>query len=218
MTLFLTIASTYDAVYIALFKDNTVVESIHEHKFEASKNLIVACNRLLNNNNLTLSDLTFIAVNQGPGPFTTLRTVITYANGISFASSIPLIGINSLHALLQEYADPAYPQTIVLLNAFGNDVYWATSHIIGCSAITAVLEQAENTYPQQTIRFIGNGAALYRQLIERQHAARAFFPSPIPEHCSVEQIGIMALEKWKNKQDISQQLLPLYLKDLSFAQ
>lgn len=217
MTLFLTISSTYDAVYIALFNDNIVIESIYEHKFQASKKFIVACDRLLKNNNVSLSDLAFIAVNQGPGPFTTLRTAITYANGISFASSLPLIGINNLHALLQEYNDPIYPNTIALLNAFGNDVYWATPQTIGCSPIAIVLEQVKTMYPQQKIRFIGNGAILHQQTISEFFGSYAFFPSPIPEHCSIQQIGSMALEKWKNKQDIMHQLLPIYLKDLLFT-
>lgn len=216
MTLFLTISSTYDAVYIALFNDNIVIESIYEHKFQASKKLIVTCDNLLNNNNVVLSDLSFIAVNQGPGPFTTLRTAITYANGISFASSIPLIGINSLEALLQEYNDHTYLRTVALLNAFGNDVYWATSQTTGCCSITTVLEQVKTMYPQQTVRFIGNGAILHQETIMQFFGTHAFMPSPVPEHCSIEQVGIMALEKWKNKQDISYQLLPIYLKDLLF--
>lgn len=217
MILFLAISSTYDAVHTALFKDNHVIESIHETKFEVSKKLLVICDTLLKNNDLTLSDLDFIAVNQGPGPFTTLRTVITCANGISFASDIPLVGVNSLTALFQEYNDSTYPQTVALLNAFGNDVYWATAEQSGCSSLTSLLEQLKITYPKESIRFIGNGTQLHEQTIQHFFGSRAFIQSPMPEHCSVEQIGKMALEQWKNKQNVSHQLLPIYLKDQLFT-
>lgn len=217
MTLFVAVSSTYTTVQIALFENDRLIQSTQEHKFDASKKLIVALDIILKNNAIDLSDLAFIGVNQGPGPFTTLRTVIACANGISFASGIPLIGINSLDGLLEEYQDSHYFNTICLLNAFGHDVYWATKNTFGCNTITIVLNELKERYPEQPVRFLGNGVSLHQQTIKQIFGSYAVIPDPLPEHCSVEQIGKMALQKWHNKKDLSHQLLPIYLKEQQFT-
>ena len=46
----------------------------------------------------TVKDITAIAVSIGPGLFSSLRTGISFAKGLSFGIGIPIIGINSLEA------------------------------------------------------------------------------------------------------------------------
>lgn len=167
---------------------------------------------------LNLTDISFIAVNAGPGPFTTLRVVIASVNGLSFASKIPLIGIDALDAFLIEQHDAKYPNTVVLLNAFNNDVYFgiqpanSTEFQKGYDNITRILEKIKSSMPDQPIRFLGNGAELHAQEIRATFGDNALIPDPLPQTCSVEQIGLMGLEKWKNQEGLVEQLFPLYLK------
>src|SRR3990170_4281291 len=128
MTLFLSIQNTYEAIEIALFKDDQLVAALKEDKSRASKELIPLIAYLLLRARITMKDLAFIAVNQGPGPFTTLRVVIATVNGLSFATNVPLVGIDSLDAFLEEYKNSEHP-TIILLNAFNNDVYYAIKKV-----------------------------------------------------------------------------------------
>lgn len=141
MASFLAINSTYQHVQIALYNDDSLIAQHQEHKYRASKNLIPLIDSLLLGNNLKLADINFICINKGPGPFTTLRTVITTINGISFAAGTPLIGINCLDAFLQEYKNPDYPHTVILLNAFGQDVYFATDKHQGYKNIDLILQE-----------------------------------------------------------------------------
>lgn len=221
MTTFLAIANTYTAVEMALFQDTQMlgIETIEKHVSSAL--LIPSLQALLAKHTLALSDCAFIAVNQGPGPFTTLRVVIASANGLSFASKIPLLGVDGLDAFLNEHSDARFPNTIALLNAFNKDVYFgiqinnAHSYTKGYAPITEIINTIAKEIPADSVRFIGNAASLYTEEIKAVFGARAFIPDPLPQTASLQQIGLMAWQQWHAHASISYQLAPLYLKQHS---
>ena len=122
MTLSLSIAHTYQSIEIALCNGDHCIDRATEETGHASKHLIPLISSLLEKNQVTLKQIQWIAVNQGPGPFTTLRVMIASVNGLSFATGIPLIGIDGIRALLAQY--PSNQTTIALLDAFNKDVYY----------------------------------------------------------------------------------------------
>jgi tRNA threonylcarbamoyl adenosine modification protein YeaZ len=181
----------------------------------ASKQLIPTLSQLLHDHHIQLQQLPFLAINQGPGPFTTLRVVITTANGLSFASGIPLIGIDALTAAHIEWHNNKYPFTVIMFNAFAFDVYCLieqNSNVIftGYKNIDQLLQELSKH--RESIRFIGNGVALYREKIKNIFGNYAYIPEPNPRYCSLEQIGKMGYAAWKQGNKGVQQLLPLYLK------
>jgi len=218
MTFFLSIQNTYQTLEIALLKDNQLLELIVEDKTRASKHFVLIIADILIKHQVKLSDISCIAVNQGPGPFTTLRTVIASVNGLSFASNIPLIGIDALDAFLREQQSSESPHTVVLLNAFNNDVYFGIQKAHsselekGYDNISRILEKIKNSMPETPIRFLGNGTELHAQAIKDTFGDNAIIPDPLPQTCTVKQIGLMGLEKWKKQEDLEHQLFPLYLK------
>lgn len=217
MSIFLSVQHTYSGVEIALFDKLHLQAVISDDKKRASKTFIALIHELLADQRLRLHDVTFCAVNQGPGPFTTLRVVIASMNGLNFATKIPLIGIDGLDALMQEYGVSHTP-TIALLNAFTQDVYYAiqdtASNVYrkGYQNITTLLFELHALYPSQQLYFIGNGSLLHEALIKKILGERAIFAQPLPEHCSINRIGLMGYHYWQNHMNISQQLSPLYLK------
>lgn len=217
MIQFLSIQNTYNTLEMALFKDGQLIDWVTEDKISASKNCVPFMADLLTRNGTALSNISFIAVNQGPGPFTTLRVVISTVNGLSFANGIPLIGVDALDALLTEYSHVEYPITIALLNAFNNDAYFGIQDGTrefekGYKNINKLLEELKVRFPTQTIRFIGNGAALFGPVITEAFGTRAYIPEPLPNTCTIQQIGILGFEQWQAKQQGSDELQPLYLK------
>ncbi|MCL4361563.1 tRNA (adenosine(37)-N6)-threonylcarbamoyltransferase complex dimerization subunit type 1 TsaB [Candidatus Dependentiae bacterium] len=131
--IFLTLSTGYHHIFIALSdKEKLIAKKEIENKL-ASKNLILIIDEILKENNLKLSDVKFICVNQGPAPFTSLRTSIATANGIAFATNIPLVGVNGLDALMNEYYGPKFDLNVAILNAFAGDVYFeiAPKHVSG---------------------------------------------------------------------------------------
>ncbi len=184
-------------------------------KKEASKLLIIKLANLLDQQQIKITDLPFIAVNQGPAPFTTLRVVIASMNGLSFASNIPLIGVDAFDAMQAEWHDIAYPTTIILFNAFAQEVYFAIEQkqkpiAKGYQPIDSLLEQCAQL--SGTIRFIGNGTHLYHEKIRSRLGDRAYIPEPVPGYCSIEKIALLGYQQWQEGNRGSDQLLPLYLK------
>ena len=80
-------------------------ESFKFNEFETkdqSADILLIINQVLEKNNLTLKDLTAMAVNHGPGSFTGIRVGITVANTLAWSLDIPV----------ESYADKEF-ETIV---------------------------------------------------------------------------------------------------------
>ena len=221
MPSFLAIQSTYEQVEIGLFTNNSLRASCATHKFNASSELLGAINNLLNSCSVNLSEIEFIAINQGPGPFTTLRVAIATVNGISFATGIPLVAVQGLPAFIHEYHSATTPVTVAILNAFNKDLYYAIatttkSHpTIGVEQYQALLQRIHQEFPHTPIQFIGNGVTMYRPEIIELFGALAHFPDPLPVFPSIAQIGTIGNAQWQKKEGITQQVLPDYLKNYS---
>ncbi len=220
MAYYLAIQNTYTTMQLAVYNGTTSCAFLELDKTKASKDCIIALQELLTSCKIGFDELAFIAANQGPGPFTTLRVVISTINGLSFASKKPLIGVNAIEAFLREYEHESCPNKVVILNAFGDDLYFGiqinNDIETGCASSQALLLQVAQKIPHDPILFLGNGIAKYQSAIQATFGNRALFLSPNPETVSLNQIAQIGLEKWHAKQDISYQLQPLYFKAAFF--
>ena len=215
----LAIQSTYEQIEIGLFINDHQKEIIREDKRTASKTIITHIDTLLKKNNIKLTELSFIAINQGPAPFTSLRVVIATANGLSFASKIPLVGVDGLMTFMNEQHDNAWPHTVTLFNAFNNDVYFGIESPgqepqTGCAPIEQALATIHQEMPTASIRFIGNGAPLFRTTITETFSDQAHIPD-LPYYPSLESINARAQQQWLLGHTANL-LLPLYLKHLHY--
>lgn len=214
MRLFLAINSGYTHFDIGLYKDNSLIESITEANKKISKELIYLLSSLLNKHKIDISDLDFIATNQGPGPFTSLRAILTTINGISFIKNIPLVGINGIEAFLeQESIDKK--NVIVLLNAFCKDVYYALKNegtiLFGSKNIEEFLKNfLPNIDIKDPVYFIGNGAELYKELIS------IYYPNAniINSELKLDSVANKAIKIWPES-IVLKEIMPIYLKNYS---
>ena len=92
---FLVIDGTQDKINFFLrFNTNSYNKS-----FEASKNnnerFSVLLFDFINENNIKLSELSHVFVNQGPGKFSGIRTSIAVAKALSITNGLNLYGFNS---------------------------------------------------------------------------------------------------------------------------
>jgi len=217
---FLAIQNTYHTVQIALAEDDMCIDILQEEKQYASKNFVIMLDILLKRNDIKLTDLSFCVVNQGPSPFTTLRSVIASVNGLHFALNIPLIGIDGLEALFNEHKNALAKNSLVLLNAFNNDVYFYFHKnkiaVKGYKKIDLLLDTVREQLPDEPITFFGNGAPLYREKIEKTFSKQYIhFLEPMPETCSIEHVAKMGYHSWQNKESVTTAITPLYLKQHS---
>jgi tRNA threonylcarbamoyladenosine biosynthesis protein TsaB len=216
----LVLQSDYNNVSIALCKDDSILETSIDTKHNASKNLVTQMNTLLANNNLAWSDLNFIGLNQGPAPFTTLRVIITTANGLNFAQKLPLIGVDGIKTFLLEQQHTTLV-TVVLLNAFAKDLYFGikeNNKIIatGWENNQVLFESLQKDYPNTPITFVGNGVTLFEKEIKETFGNSAHIPDPLPHYCSLQSFVTQAFAQWGEKENIHDMLLPLYLKTLNY--
>jgi len=62
-------------------------------RFRQMEELLPLVDQALKKNRLKLSDLTGVAVRQGPGGFTSLRIGVTTANVLAYALKLPILGL-----------------------------------------------------------------------------------------------------------------------------
>jgi len=92
---FLLIDSAFDKIYFFSQFNN----KSYSRSFESSKNNFEKFSSLLFNflsqNNINLSKIRHLFINQGPGSFSGIRTSIAVAKGLSIANKLDLYGFNS---------------------------------------------------------------------------------------------------------------------------
>ncbi len=210
---FLVLSNDYTKTDIALYDGATQIAKMSDDARHSSKYLIPLIKDLLEKNSIPLRELDFIAVNQGPGKFTSLRVLLATANGLSFATHIPLVGIDGITTLLDENESDGI--TVSLLNAFNNDAFYGISipskeHETGYKNIEELLKELKGKFSDQ-INFIGEGVSLFKEQIQSILADQALIPTEYPHSASLDFIAQTALKKFQEGQT-TDQLMPLYLK------
>jgi tRNA threonylcarbamoyl adenosine modification protein YeaZ len=218
MSFYICLHNTYSSVELILSDSCSISHKIVISKERASADLIPEIDNLLKSQNIGIKEISCLIVNQGPAPFTTLRTMIATANGISFATKIPLIGVDGLISLLREYTGEKHVPTVALLNAFNKAVYYAyqldcdTKPVVGYDSVVSFLETIAGQVDNSTVRFLGNGSSLYKNEIIEIFGNHALFPEPLPQTASAEFILEEGLKLWHQKKEGCVQIEPLYLK------
>jgi tRNA threonylcarbamoyl adenosine modification protein YeaZ len=217
----------YDYIIVGLAENHSIkaVSSVHKH--QASKTLISTIDTLLQNNNCSLHDLDFIAVNVGPGPFTTLRVAIATINGLVYGTNIPLIEVDGFDILLQqEQTSCTTPYLCILLNAFSNDVYFAlydmrtkekSTTCINIIALCDYLKKIirEHTATQPCLTLSGNGTTVYQDALKIFDQNSIIIKTDAPNDTALLEImAHNALNVWQQGAT-KKMLLPLYMKATS---
>ena len=79
--------------------------------------------RVLSNEEITLSEISAVAFGKGPGSFTGLRIAAAVAQGLAFGSDIPTIPVSCLAAIAQKQD---YDRVLAVLKSRAGYAYWAT--------------------------------------------------------------------------------------------
>lgn len=219
MALFLTVYTQYGSIQLGLFDNTQLLDTVTIQSSKASAYLLTAIQELTQQCH---SPLAFIAVHQGPAPFTTLRVALATVNGIAFATQLPLVPVDGLQVFLNEYRHKALtlspPHTpIAMLNAFSNDSYYAyytpdNQYICGVSTSAELFDLL--TQLPGNFYFIGNAVEQHKHSIQQALHERAYIPEPLPHYASLEAIAQQALTHW-HANYITQEIKPLYLKSSS---
>lgn len=205
----------YEVIEIALCQNGTIVQSVTEHKFNAIKSTIPNIQALLAQHNLTLQDIAGIGVNVGPGPYNTLRAILTMANGINFAANVPLICCNALELLEKEIASE---NSLIIFHAFLDHVFYRLKiddKITQASCSVKDLIILINQQKLDTkILTVGNGAQMHKTILLDQ-CKNLVFPEKIPAFNSLQTLAQETDQKIKLKHFENAYLKPIYFEDLA---
>ena len=226
---YISIQATYSSASLSLFSHDACLETVFINDTRASSYLIPYFDVLLKKHCLRLKDLAFIAIDQGPGAFTSLRVSIATVNGISFGQQVPLIGVDGLDALgyCMAQRNTRVPSLyITMLNAYNNDVYYAfygaqnqalTAIEKGCKKIEIVLDECSKHVTNHTPIFAGNGSYLHRDKIYSVLGDGVVFVDPELLTANSECIGILAYKTYKETTERLFKIEPTYMKTQYFA-
>jgi tRNA threonylcarbamoyladenosine biosynthesis protein TsaB len=206
--------STYDSVEVAL-SDGAQLFYLHSvDKKIASALLIPTISTIFNDAKFSFDHCICAVINCGPGPFTTLRTVIATMNGLSFATKIPLIGVNALDALLYSY-DPTMTKTVIaLLNAYGGDLYFAIRSYKNITADQGIgtIERIPIEQLAGQVHIIGNATVEQKNRLAQRIGIERTIVSDSSMYADIATVAQLGYARWQQSTSNIYHLSPFYFK------
>jgi len=188
MTYLLAIETATKVCSAALFKDDELL-AVKEEKgdFSHAKNLAVFTDLLLKESAVASNDLSGVIVSKGPGSYTGLRIGVSFAKGLCYALKIPLISIDTLHALALGFTETkkdSFDLICPMIDARRMEVYASifNNSLETVKPISADVIQSgsySELIKDQSIVFIGDGAEKCKTLLmaEKRTFVTDFLPS-----------------------------------------
>ncbi len=215
MALILNIETSTKNCSVSLSKDGNCISIKEENdgNYSHAEKLHVFIDEILKEQQLKVADLDAIAVGKGPGSYTGLRIGVSTAKGLAYAANLPLISIHTLKTLATSVS-VENGLLVPMLDARRLEVYSAIfdneyNFVRDVEAQIIDEHSFKELLDQQTITFLGDGAAKCKDII--QHPNATFIDNKFP---STRQMCVLAEEKFKANdfEDVAY-FEPFYLKD-----
>ena len=176
---------------------NGKIYSLFQHAGQAASQLVLPqINALLQTANISLNDLNGVAFGAGPGAFTGVRVACGVAQGLGFGANVPVVGINTLHAIAQA---SGAQKVIVCTDARMGEVYLAAlekvgegwSEIIETQVIKpeAAPMLAASAYDLSTWLAAGSGWKVYDETLSVRFAVTKKLPNITPTAEAILQLA-----------------------------
>lgn len=154
-----------DTLFIALQRGDRLWQHQAAGGANSSATLIPGIQLGLQALDLKFSDLTAIVFGRGPGSFTGLRTSCAIAQGLAMGANLPVLPIDTLHAVAEEARHQhGVTEVMAVLDARMSEVYhagyrwaddrWQATHALGLCAPEALTVAAG-------VAVVGNAQAVY---------------------------------------------------------
>lgn len=163
---------------------------------------------------ISLKDLDAISLGKGPGSYTGLRIGAASAKGFCYGLKIPLIAINSLDSMVEEFVNQGFELIVPLIDARRMEVYTAffdgtSGEMIKETEAKILDESSFSELKDKKVLFIGDGAKKAQEILNLPNAE---FKSDI--YPSAKGLIKKSVEKFNQKdfEDVAY-FEPFYLKD-----
>jgi tRNA threonylcarbamoyladenosine biosynthesis protein TsaB len=220
MALLLSLETSTHAFSCALHEDQKLIAFSESLQQQTTASLLtVLIEKLFNDAGRGRDRLEAVVVAAGPGSYTGLRIGVATAKGICYALSVPLVSVNTLSLLANQFLDQSDDDLknallCPMLDARRMEVYCmlcdkdnrvvapVQAKVIDTLSFAAQLER-------QPIYFFGEGSDKCKSAISHPNAR--FIQGIKP---SAAMLGAMGFQKWMNGETENTDLFePRYLKD-----
>ncbi len=183
-----------------------------------AKRLMTDVDTVLRMANMGLHECDGFVVTTGPGSFTGLRIGISAVKGFALATGKPVAGVSTLNVLACQF--PWFSELVCpILDARKGEIYTALYKHRGQDDWEQISPECAVDPKEWIMRikapclFVGNGAVLYRDLIEQELGDQARFAPPylnMPQAAVAAWIGMRQIKKGRTV-DIAS-LVPNYIR------
>lgn len=163
---------------------------------------------------ISLKDLDAVSLGKGPGSYTGLRIGSASAKGFCYGLKIPLIAINSLDSMVEEFVNQGFELIIPLIDARRMEVYTAifdgkSGKMISETEAKILDENSFSELSNKKILFVGDGTKKAQEILNLPNAE---FKSDV--YPSAKGLIKQSVEKF-NQNDFEDVAYfePFYLKD-----
>lgn len=163
---------------------------------------------------ISLKDLDAISLGKGPGSYTGLRIGAASAKGFCYGLKIPLIAINSLDSMVEQFVNQGFELIIPLIDARRMEVYTAffdgtSGEMIKETEAKILDENSFSELADKKVLFIGDGAKKAQEILNHPNAE---FKADI--YPSAKGLIKKSVEKFNQKEfEDTAYFEPFYLKD-----
>ncbi len=189
-----------------------VCKEIAAQNFSHAEKLHLFIAEVLAENNLVFSDLSAVAVSQGPGSYTGLRIGVSSAKGFCYALNIPLIAVDTLQLLAKQIQ---IEKGIILpmIDARRMEVFTAF-YDKNFNQIRNVQAEIidENSYAEidEILHLVGDGTEKFKTTLTND---KFVFHSNVI-YPSAKEMSALSYEKFQNHDFVDVAYFePFYLKD-----
>ena len=217
---------------VAILEDKHLIKKIElNNGLTHSESLMPLIKKILEETNLTLSQMDLLVCDIGPGSFTGIRIGVATVKAFSDSLQIPTVGISSLEGLA--YAISKDGIICSMIDCKNDNCYYAVYQLENghytllespkADSIENGLKFLTYKYGDSTITFVGDACLSYKDLIKSfspqfclaNEDSSIYLNYHIPESdintIDVYSLGLAGLKKYiKSGEDKT--LLPLYLK------
>ena len=180
MSLILSLDTSTQNCSVALHKNGQLItQELVTEEGSHSKALTLLIEKVMKTAGIELSELSAVAVSNGPGSYTGLRIGLATAKGICFALDKPLICLPTLQVLASAVDATAGSLLLPLLDARRMEVYAAvySSTLAEVSPQEAHILTPESYQGYSTLVAFGNGSAKWQESCT--HPAITFLDGPL---------------------------------------
>ena len=199
---------------VALAKEGEIIlcKEIAEEGYSHAERLHVFIEEIIKEAGISLSDLSAIAVSQGPGSYTGLRIGVSAAKGLCFALEIPLIAVDTLQVLASQ-VNVADGLIVPMIDARRMEVYsaiFSPKFDKKREILAEIIDGDSFSDRSEKLYFVGDCAEKCKSvLIKENHLFLEDIKYP-----SAKQMSVLSYEKFKINDTVDVAYFePYYLKD-----